>query len=108
MTAPPWVSPGPNADVGECGLSGVSPRMIGRVLSGMPDTPSDPGFSHATAAILSVGDELVLGQTLDTNTRWIADQLVRRGIAVVEHATCRMIFRATPRCSSASRPRRTW
>lgn len=46
----------------------------------MPET-------HATAAIVSSGDELVLGQTLDTNSRWLSDRLTARGIRVVEHIT---------------------
>ncbi len=42
---------------------------------------------HRTAAILSIGDELTLGQTLDTNSRWLSDQLLSRGIVTIEHAT---------------------
>jgi nicotinamide-nucleotide amidase len=42
---------------------------------------------HATAAIVSQGDEIVLGQTLDTNSRWIAEQLVDLGVSVVEHVS---------------------
>lgn len=37
------------------------------------------------AAILSVGDELVLGEKLDTNSMWLADQLGRLGLLVTEH-----------------------
>lgn len=33
------------------------------------------------AEIVAVGTELLLGQILDTNTRWLADQLARHGIA---------------------------
>lgn len=36
--------------------------------------------------ILSVGDELVLGQTVDTNAAWLSAQLVERGIATEYHA----------------------
>ncbi|TVS01716.1 MAG: competence/damage-inducible protein A [Phycisphaerales bacterium] len=43
--------------------------------------------SHRTAAVISIGDELVLGQTLDTNTRWLASRLTDLGVRVVEHAT---------------------
>lgn len=43
--------------------------------------------THDRAAILSIGDELVIGQRLDTNSKWIADRLTDRGIKVVEHAT---------------------
>ncbi|MEQ8317111.1 MAG: CinA family nicotinamide mononucleotide deamidase-related protein [Phycisphaerales bacterium] len=39
------------------------------------------------AAILSVGDELVLGEKLDTNSMWLADQLGRLGLLVTEHRT---------------------
>lgn len=42
---------------------------------------------HRTANILAVGDELILGQKLDTNTRHIAGALTERGVRVVEHAT---------------------
>ena len=43
--------------------------------------------THATAAILSLGDELVLGQSLDTNSRWLAEQLLAAGIVTREHVT---------------------
>ncbi len=39
------------------------------------------------AAILSVGDELVLGEKLDTNSMWLADRLGRLGLRVAEHST---------------------
>jgi len=42
---------------------------------------------HERAAILAVGDELTLGQALDTNSAWISDQLTAMGILPVEHAT---------------------
>ncbi|MEX2217195.1 MAG: competence/damage-inducible protein A, partial [Phycisphaerales bacterium] len=42
---------------------------------------------HRTAAILSVGDELVLGQGLDTNSAWLSEQLAAAGIMPVGHAT---------------------
>lgn len=41
----------------------------------------------ATAAILSIGDELAIGQALDTNSMWIAERLTERGIRVIEHRT---------------------
>lgn len=44
-------------------------------------------FTHDRAAILSIGDELTLGQKLDTNSQWLAQRLVDRGITVIEHAT---------------------
>jgi nicotinamide-nucleotide amidase len=43
--------------------------------------------AHATAAILSIGDELVLGQTLNSNSRWLATQLANLGILTREHVT---------------------
>ncbi len=43
--------------------------------------------AHARAAILSVGDELTLGQTLDTNSKWVSERRVERGIVPVEHVT---------------------
>lgn len=42
---------------------------------------------HRRAAILSIGDELTLGQKLDTNSRWLSHQLVDLGISIVEHVT---------------------
>ena len=39
------------------------------------------------AIILSVGDELVLGQTVDTNSAWISQQLAAVGCGVVAHMT---------------------
>ena len=36
------------------------------------------------AAILSIGDELTLGQTQDTNARWLATQLAARGVRCVQ------------------------
>jgi nicotinamide-nucleotide amidase len=42
---------------------------------------------HRTAAILSQGDEIVLGQTLNTNSKWLAERLMDRGILPVEHVS---------------------
>ena len=39
------------------------------------------------AVILSIGDELVLGQTVDTNGAWLSAQLARRGIPTLFHKT---------------------
>ncbi len=39
------------------------------------------------AIILSIGDELTLGQTLDTNSQWLSAQLAERSVIVVEHRT---------------------
>jgi nicotinamide-nucleotide amidase len=38
-------------------------------------------------AILSVGDELVLGQTVDTNSAWISARLAEIGVVVIAHVT---------------------
>ncbi|MGF1633456.1 MAG: competence/damage-inducible protein A [Phycisphaerae bacterium] len=40
-----------------------------------------------TCAVLSVGDELVLGQTIDTNSAWLSEQLSAVGIESAAHAT---------------------
>lgn len=42
---------------------------------------------HDRAAILAVGDELTLGQSLDSNSQWIASRLVEGGVSIVEHVT---------------------
>jgi nicotinamide-nucleotide amidase len=40
-----------------------------------------------SATILSVGDELVLGQTIDTNSAWLSRQLASVGIDIAGHLT---------------------
>src|SRR5204862_1824521 len=44
-------------------------------------------MAHTTAAILSIGDELTLGQGLDTNSQWLSRRLVELGITPIRHAT---------------------
>jgi nicotinamide-nucleotide amidase len=39
------------------------------------------------AAILSIGDELTLGQSLDTNAAWLAARLAERSVITTEHRT---------------------
>ncbi len=39
------------------------------------------------AALLTVGDELLIGQVLDTNARWIAQYLNEHGLALVQKST---------------------
>lgn len=45
------------------------------------------GTFHRRAGVISVGDELILGQTLDTNAKWVSEQLVSAGVVPVERAT---------------------
>src|ERR1700712_2521334 len=40
-----------------------------------------------TAIILSIGDELTLGQTIDTNSAWLSQQLASIGVRILAHAT---------------------
>src|SRR3954470_9662035 len=39
------------------------------------------------AIIISIGDELVLGQTVDTNSAWLSQQLAQIGWSVYAHTT---------------------
>ena len=43
--------------------------------------------THARAIILSIGDELVLGQSLDSNSKWLSEQFLARGVRPVRHTT---------------------
>lgn len=43
--------------------------------------------THRTAAIISQGDEIVIGQTLDTNGKWLAERLMEHGVLPVEHVS---------------------
>ena len=53
-----------------------------------PDqTAAARSHAPAKAAIIAVGDELVLGQKLNTNSQWLADWLMDRGMRTVEHVT---------------------
>ncbi|MEM8783580.1 MAG: competence/damage-inducible protein A [Planctomycetota bacterium] len=47
----------------------------------MPDQPPP------AAVLLSIGDELVLGQTVDTNTAWLAERLAQLGLMCLRHET---------------------
>ncbi|MCA9293696.1 MAG: CinA family nicotinamide mononucleotide deamidase-related protein [Phycisphaerales bacterium] len=40
-------------------------------------------FQHAT--VVSIGDELAIGQSLDTNSKWLSNQLTAMGVRVIEH-----------------------
>ncbi len=48
--------------------------------------PSDTLFV-VRAAILSIGTELVTGQTIDTNSAWLSAELTRLGVSVERHVT---------------------
>ena len=37
--------------------------------------------------LLSIGDELTLGQTVDTNAAWLSERLAQRGILTIKHIT---------------------
>lgn len=39
------------------------------------------------SAIVSIGDELAIGQSLNTNSKWLSERLTEAGYAVVEHVT---------------------
>ncbi len=39
------------------------------------------------ALIVGIGDELTLGQTVDTNSAWLAEQLAQIGVIPLEHVT---------------------
>ena len=39
------------------------------------------------AIIISIGDELILGQTTDSNSAWLSERLAALGITVHEHIT---------------------
>lgn len=43
--------------------------------------------THDRAIIISSGDEVVIGQLLDTNSKWIAEQLMSIGVLPIEHVT---------------------
>lgn len=53
------------------------------------------------AAIISIGDELVLGQTVDTNSAYLSERLASRGIMPVMHVTI-----ADDQCATADAIRR--
>jgi nicotinamide-nucleotide amidase len=57
------------------------------------------------ALILSIGDELVLGQTIDTNSAWISQQLAAVGIRVAAHATVPDDLLAIKEALAAAAPR---
>jgi len=44
-------------------------------------------LNRMEAVILSIGDELILGRTIDTNAAWLSRQLARDGVRVLRHVT---------------------
>ncbi len=50
-------------------------------------TSSPAPASHNRAIILSIGDELVLGQTIDTNSAFLSQELISLGIFTLYHHT---------------------
>lgn len=50
----------------------------------MPETPPKPSVG---AAVVTVGDELLLGRTVDTNAAWLGRELASLGIPVVRRHT---------------------
>lgn len=46
-----------------------------------------PPRAHRTCVVIAIGDELTLGQKLNTNSAWIADTLTQHGIEVLRHST---------------------
>src|ERR1700748_484175 len=60
------------------------------------------------AIILSVGDELVLGQTVDTNSAWISQQLAAVGVPVSAHITVSDDQKAIERAMTESAERCRW
>lgn len=49
-------------------------------------SPASPSPAER-AAIISIGDELTIGQSLDTNSKWLSERLTSIGLSVIEHAT---------------------
>ncbi len=63
------------------------PGMLARETSGGLPGGFAIIMSFMQVAILSIGDELVLGQTLDTNSAFLSQQLAERGIMTLFHQT---------------------
>ncbi len=41
-------------------------------------------FAHMQAEIITIGDEILIGQITDTNSKWIAEQLNIIGVSVYQ------------------------
>jgi len=51
-------------------------------------------MSNTTASIITIGDELLIGQTIDTNSAWIAQKLNVLGIDVIRRLAVKDNFQA--------------
>ncbi len=60
----------------------VAPHLQPGVIDGEIVRPAG---ESARAAVLSVGDELLLGDLTDTNATWISQRLKEQGVEVVHH-----------------------
>lgn len=43
--------------------------------------------THSRAVVIAIGDELVLGQSIDTNSAWVASRLIELGVSPFRHVT---------------------
>ncbi len=78
----PVPPPTASATTSTTGRSPVEPHPEPGVIDGVTVRP--PGESPR-AAVLSVGDELLLGDLTDTNATWISRRLKEQGVEVVHH-----------------------
>lgn len=51
-------------------------------------------MSNATVSIITIGDELLIGQVIDTNSAWMAQELNRIGIQVVRRVAAGDVWEA--------------
>ena len=52
-------------------------------------TVTNLASDQVNATILAIGDELILGECVDTNSSWIASQLAAAGVMTIEHRSVR-------------------
>jgi nicotinamide-nucleotide amidase len=48
----------------------------------MYSSPNFAAMKRINASIITIGDELLIGQTLDTNSAWMAEELNKIGVWV--------------------------
>jgi nicotinamide-nucleotide amidase len=53
----------------------------------IPSTSRSKPRTVERAAIVSIGDEFTIGQSLDTNSKWLSERLTALGLTVIEHVT---------------------